>query len=80
MRFGKKPQNIHYNFIKNGLMAITTDKNREIGTLWQAHRVDEAGILNDLQTQQGDVIMGMTPEKNSKTDDFRYIRIMRKVQ
>lgn len=79
-RFGDRPKNIKYSFIRDGLVAITTDDKRETGILWQVHRTNEAGEISGLQTQKDDLIMGMTPEKMSKTDDFRYIRILRKIQ
>lgn len=79
-RFGSRPQKIHYHFIEPGLLAITIDEKRELGTLWQTHIVTDTHQMGGLETRKGDLIMGMTPTKDSPNDAFRYIRIMQKVQ
>jgi hypothetical protein len=77
-RFGERPSTINYKFLADGIVAITVDEKKEIGTLWQAHIITENHMIKDIPAQKGDLIMGMTPEKESENDDFRYIRLMRK--
>lgn len=77
-RFGGRPSTINYKFLADGIVAITVDEEQEIGTLWQAHIITENHMIKDIPAQTGDLLMGMTPEKGSDNDNFRYIRLMRR--
>ena len=48
-RFGERPSTINYKFLADGIVAITVDEKKEIGTLW----APLLGLWGPLSKQNG---------------------------
>lgn len=76
--FSNRERKIHWQTPETGLMAITINPEKTIGTLWQTSIAVEDGTYNGIPLLKGDMIQAMTPDTKSSNNNARFIRILRK--